>query len=91
MGKKITKKQIREFLKGITDTQKAVGWEAWRAGAYTKNGEVELFVAYIGQGLDANVYNKDYDNVVDFLHVIKWNDCPLERKVSLIAEYIDEL
>ena len=56
MKSSITKKAISEYLGSKSDWH-VFGWAMTQCGAYRANGEIHLFKAFRGQGLDANVYH----------------------------------
>jgi hypothetical protein len=68
--KKITKKEIKEFLKDIKKTHNNMGWKINKAGAYTKDGKIILYLSYVGQSLDANIHNRTYNNRIDFTDMV---------------------
>ena len=84
-------KKVKALLKSITNIQNNFGWRLWRVGAYIKNDEVNLFVAYHGQGLDENVYNEDYDKIVEFADVYTDDEYSLDEKVSVIVDRITDM
>lgn len=63
---RITKKSVENLIQGVNEVTNNLGWRLWKLGAYKKHNKIHLYVAYHGQGLDANVYNGTYDDIVDF-------------------------
>src|SRR5690625_3112570 len=57
-------KEIRKLFKDAKDVEENVGWEVYEVGAYLKDKKVNFYVGYTGQGIDENVYNKAYDDIV---------------------------
>ena len=55
MKSSITKKAISEHLGNKSDWH-MFGWTMNQCGAYELDGEIKLYKAFRGQGLDANVY-----------------------------------
>ena len=93
MMKKVTKKEINKLLTGIKHIVDNLGWSVWQIGAYAKCNEIKLYVAYHGQGLDENVYNGAYDNIVDLTDYYQdWANGVLDKKttVDLIYDCINE-
>ena len=87
----ITKKAIREELRGINRVCRNMNWSLADFGAYKKNGEVALYTHYNSQGLDANVHNHSYDDIIHFTELI--NNTPelnQEEKVQMIYESIQD-
>lgn len=88
-GESEMEKKVRELLEGIETVQSSLNWRLWQAGAYSKNGEVHLYAAYHGQGLDVNVHNEDYDKIVDFTHIIEDGEHSFNDKLELVVEMIE--
>lgn len=57
-------KEIKELFTDAKEVSLNMGWQVYEVGAYLKDGQVKCYVGYTGQGIDANVYNKDYDDIV---------------------------
>lgn len=85
------KRDVLELIKGIRDVEKSMGWKLHRAGAYTQGGKTSLFVSFHGQGLDAAVHSKEYDDITEFADVIEDEDYTDEDRVDLILSRIAEL
>lgn len=61
---KVTRKMAKELADCIKNPP--FGWRVWRAGTFVKNGNVETFVAYHGQGLCEVVYNGTYESIWEY-------------------------
>ena len=91
MRRRVTKKEIREFLRGIRDVREGLGWDVWRAGAYRRYDKIELYAAYSGQGLNEVVYNARYHDIVEFLDIIRDIELTMQEKVDIIYDRISKL
>ena len=58
------KKEVKDLFRSIKEVSSNMGWRVYEVGAYLKHDRVALYAAYVGQGIDINVYNKDYDDIV---------------------------
>lgn len=58
----ITIEEIKKFIYDIDND----AFEVFEIGAYRKDNKINLFVTYRGEGMDANVYNETYDEIVYF-------------------------
>jgi len=61
---RVTKKDVRNLLKNVK--YPAFDWAVDCFGAYIKNDKIHYFISYKGQGIDENVYNNTYDEIVIF-------------------------
>jgi len=55
---------IKDLFTDAVEVSKNMGWEVYEVGAYLKDKKVNFYVGYTGQGIDENVYNKAYDDIV---------------------------
>lgn|SRR5690625_1360524 len=87
-------KEIRKLFKDAKDVEENVGWEVYEIGAYLKDGEVKNYVGYTGQGIDANVHNKDYDDIVhitDYYKDYVNGNHELDDAVRLAVDLVNEM
>lgn len=85
---KITKKQINQLLSDAKNS----GFSVYQIGCYEKENEKHLFVAFHGQGINTNVYNKNYDYLYDFTDLfLNWIKGLHTKKdtIDLIYDYIN--
>lgn len=75
--------EIKKFIDGVDND----AFEVFEIGAYRKDGKVELFVTYRGGGMDANVYNETYDEIVYFTDSYKEYQIG-EHDIDQLAEMI---
>lgn len=68
---KVTKKEIKEYIKGIKNVISAQNWTISVAGAYVKDRELYLYCNYNGEGIDANIWNALYTVDVVFTDVVE--------------------
>lgn len=91
--KKITKKEVREFIKDLK-IEHQFGWRLWQVGAYIYENKLETYIAYHGQGLDEIVYNDLYSDIVIFTKDIQaWKngEFNLNETVDNIYEKINDM
>ncbi len=90
--KQVSKKEINTLLTEVRDIEASLNWKVWTIGAYVKDGEIETFAGYHGQGVEINVYNGDYDKIIEFKDIYnEWKDRLLTKKeaVDSIKHKID--
>jgi len=61
---RVTKKDVRNLLRNVKYSP--FDWQVSCFGAYIKNEKIHYFISYKAQGLDENVYNNTYDEIVIF-------------------------
>lgn len=84
---KITKKEVREFLKECREPH-PFGWSVDRCGAFIYNSNIELFVAYQGQGINEIVYSEKYDDIVEFENLCDTNEYSLKDATDIAYDHI---
>src|SRR5690625_3977112 len=70
------------------------GWQVYELGAFTKDGEIDLYIGYKGQGLNEIVHNKEYDDIVkftDYYHEYAAGIRDLKEAVKLSIDLTMEL
>ena len=85
---KITKKQIDQLLSNAKNS----GFSVYQIGCYEKGNEKHLFISFYGQGIDTNVYNKNYDYLYDFTDLYNdWISKQHNKKdiINIIYDYIN--
>src|SRR5690625_344559 len=93
-GEKDMVEEVKILFQDAKDVEENVGWEVYEIGAYLKDGEVKNYVGYTGQGIDANVHNKDYDDIVhitDYYKDYVNGNHELDDAVRLAVDLVNEM
>lgn len=83
----VTIEEIKKFIDDIDND----AFEVFEIGAYRKDSKINLFVTYRGEGMDANVYNETYDEIVYFTEdyfLYKQNECSIDELIKTIEDGI---
>lgn len=85
--KNATKKEIRELLK----IARNYGNTVYEVGAFIYNNKVHLYLALKGQGINALVYNKQYDTIVSLIDFCDKRDYTLTEAINAAYETIADM
>ncbi|HAU5019984.1 TPA: hypothetical protein JD074_08645 [Clostridioides difficile] len=90
--KKITKKEIIEFVRDVVEEYQ--DWKLKSCGFYIKDNELNSFVSFEGKGIDINVYEENYDEIIyieDYIKDYKRKEYSLKEIDSIIYEDVNEM
>ncbi|HFL2427535.1 TPA: hypothetical protein ACG3JQ_003650 [Clostridioides difficile] len=90
--KKITKKEIIEFVRDVVEEYQ--DWKLKSCGFYIKDNELNSFVSFEGKGIDINVYEENYDEIIyieDYIKDYKRKEYNLKEIDSIIYEDVNEM
>src|SRR5690625_1020353 len=87
-------KEIKELFTDAKEVSLNMGWQVYEVGAYLKDDQVKYYVGYTGQGIDENVYNKAYDDIVyltDYYHDYVDENHDLDTVVELATDLVNDM
>ncbi|EOY7325235.1 hypothetical protein NMJ50_012545 [Clostridioides difficile] len=90
--KKITKKEIKKYVREAVNN--SFNWEINKCGFYIKNNEIEFFISYKGQGIDENVYNDAYEEIIyieDIIEEYRRKEYNLEDVDSIVYDNVNDM
>src|SRR5690625_7516468 len=58
--------KVEELFTDAKSVSEKFGWQVYELGAFTRVGEIGLYIGYKGEGLSEIVHNKEYDDIVNF-------------------------
>lgn len=86
--------EIKKLFTDALGVSKNLGWEVYEVGAYLKDKKVNFYVGYTGQGIDENVYNKAYDDIVyltDYYNDYVDGHHDLDTVVELATDLVNDM
>ena len=86
--------KVEELFTDAKSVSEKFGWQVYELGAFTKDGEIDLYIGYKGQGLNEIVHNKEYDDIVkftDYYHEYAAGIRDLKEAVKLSIDLTMEL
>lgn len=90
--KRMTKKEIKKYVREATSNN--FNWKLSRCGFYIKNDKVQFFISYVGQGMDENIYNNDYEEIIyieDIIEEYRRKEYNLEDIDTIIYENVNNM
>ncbi|MGL4452251.1 MAG: hypothetical protein ACRDDY_04755 [Clostridium sp.] len=87
---KITKKAVLEFVRECKRDK--FGWTIYSCGFFTrKDGTLQSYIHYTGQGMNSDLYNGNYVNKVDVNDLINDREYNQKDKVESIYDTVNDL
>ncbi|HCQ5582043.1 TPA: hypothetical protein OLY09_003301 [Clostridioides difficile] len=90
--KKITKKEIIEFVRDVVEEYR--DWKLESCGFYIKDNKLNSFISFEGKGIDINVYKENYEEIIyieDYIKDYKCKEYNLKEIDSIIYEDVNEM